>query len=64
MTSDTERRNRPALELYVPEPHARPGDEVDFSHIEVPPAGSVSLPDIAVSPDAIRIWDCTRSSTR
>ena len=54
MTSDTERRNRPALELYVPEPHARPGDEVDFSHIEVPPAGSVSRPDIAVSPDAIR----------
>ena len=54
MTSDTERRNRPALELYVPEPHARPGDEVDFSHIEVPPAGSVPRPDIAVSPDAIR----------
>ena len=49
-----ERRNRPALELYVPEPHARPGDEVDFSHIQVPPAGSVPRPDITVSPDSIR----------
>ena len=28
---DTERRNRPALELYVPEPQARPGDEVVLS---------------------------------
>ena len=51
---DTERRNRPALELYVPEPQARPGDDADFSHIEVPPAGSVARPDITVSPDAIR----------
>jgi 2-oxoisovalerate dehydrogenase E1 component alpha subunit len=32
------RSNRPALELHVPEPEARPGDEIDFSHIAIPPA--------------------------
>ncbi len=50
MTINTERRNRPALELYVPEPDARPGDEIDFSHIVVPPAGSVPRFDVAASP--------------
>jgi 2-oxoisovalerate dehydrogenase E1 component alpha subunit len=54
MTSDTERRNRPALALHVPEPEARPGDEVDFSHIQIPPAGSVARPDISVAPAEIR----------
>jgi 2-oxoisovalerate dehydrogenase E1 component alpha subunit len=54
MTMDMERRNRPALELYVPEPEARPGDEVDFSHIHIPPAGSVPRPDINVAPADIR----------
>ncbi|MDP8912729.1 MAG: 3-methyl-2-oxobutanoate dehydrogenase (2-methylpropanoyl-transferring) subunit alpha [Pseudomonadota bacterium] len=54
MLEPTERRNRPALELYVPEPNARPGDEVDFSHIVIPPAGSVPRPDVAVKPDEIR----------
>jgi 2-oxoisovalerate dehydrogenase E1 component alpha subunit len=47
MNSSPERPNRPALSLHVPEPEARPGDEVDFSHIEVPPAGSVRRPDVA-----------------
>ncbi|MFN3389497.1 MAG: 3-methyl-2-oxobutanoate dehydrogenase (2-methylpropanoyl-transferring) subunit alpha [Allosphingosinicella sp.] len=47
MTRDSERRNRPALSLHVPEPDARPGDAVDFSHIEIPPAGSVRRPDVA-----------------
>ena len=36
MTSKTERRNRPALSLHVPEPEARPGDAVDFSGIAIP----------------------------
>ena len=54
MLEPAERRNRPALELYVPEPEARPGDEVDFSHIEIPAAGSVARPDIAVEAAAIR----------
>jgi 2-oxoisovalerate dehydrogenase E1 component alpha subunit len=47
MNKETERPNRPALSLHVPEPDARPGDEVDFSHIVIPAAGSVSRPDIA-----------------
>ncbi|MEA1015913.1 3-methyl-2-oxobutanoate dehydrogenase (2-methylpropanoyl-transferring) subunit alpha [Sphingosinicella sp. LY1275] len=54
MTSDNGRPNRPALSLHVPEPDARPGDEVDFSHIEIPAAGSVARPDVAVEAAAIR----------
>lgn len=50
MTRDSERPNRPALSLHVPEPAARPGDAVDFSHISVPPAGSVPRPDISAAP--------------
>ena len=49
MTSKTERRNRPALSLHVPEPDARPGDAVDFSAVVIPAAGSVARPDIAAS---------------
>jgi 2-oxoisovalerate dehydrogenase E1 component alpha subunit len=47
MSQDNERPNRPALSLHVPEPEARPGDEVDFSHIAIPAAGSVRRPDVA-----------------
>jgi 2-oxoisovalerate dehydrogenase E1 component alpha subunit len=47
MNRETERPNRPALSLHVPEPEARPGDEVDFSHIAIPAAGSVRRPDVA-----------------
>jgi len=54
MLQPQERPNRPALDLYVPEPNARPGDEIDFSHIVKPAAGSVPRPDINVEPDAIR----------
>jgi 2-oxoisovalerate dehydrogenase E1 component alpha subunit len=54
MLEPTERRNRPALELYVPEPGARPGDEIDFSHIVIPEAGAVRRPDVSVKPDEIR----------
>jgi 2-oxoisovalerate dehydrogenase E1 component alpha subunit len=49
MTHEIERPNRPALSLHVPEPEGRPGDEVDFSHIVVPEAGSVRRPDITVA---------------
>src|SRR3954447_11374854 len=45
MKKQPERPNRPALSLHVPEPNARPGDEPDFSHIDIPPAGSVRRPD-------------------
>ncbi|HEX8644079.1 MAG TPA: 3-methyl-2-oxobutanoate dehydrogenase (2-methylpropanoyl-transferring) subunit alpha [Allosphingosinicella sp.] len=47
MTDQIERPNRPALSLHVPEPEARPGDEVDFSHIEIPAAGTAARPDVA-----------------
>jgi 2-oxoisovalerate dehydrogenase E1 component alpha subunit len=47
MTRQTERPNRPALSLHVPEPEARPGDSPDFSHIAIPAAGSVPRPDVA-----------------
>src|SRR5688572_1151405 len=49
MADKSERRNRPALSLHVPEPDARPGDEVDFSHIVIPPAGSAMRPDVAAA---------------
>src|SRR3954464_4003178 len=45
MNDKPERPNRPALSLHVPEPNARPGDEADFSHLDIPPAGSVRRPD-------------------
>ncbi|WP_106640035.1 3-methyl-2-oxobutanoate dehydrogenase (2-methylpropanoyl-transferring) subunit alpha [Allosphingosinicella vermicomposti] len=54
MTSSNERRNRPALSLHVPEPDARPGEEVDFSGVAIPAAGSVARPDINVAPADIR----------
>ncbi|SMF70315.1 3-methyl-2-oxobutanoate dehydrogenase (2-methylpropanoyl-transferring) subunit alpha [Allosphingosinicella indica] len=54
MTDPMERRNRPALALHVPEPVGRPGDEPDFSHIDVPPAGRVARPDVSERPDAMR----------
>ena len=37
--------NKPALSLHVPEPQYRPGDAVDFSHIDVPDAGAQPRPD-------------------
>src|SRR5688572_18186963 len=50
MADKSERRNRPALSLHVPEPDARPGDEVNFSHIAIPAAGSAPRPDVAAAP--------------
>jgi 2-oxoisovalerate dehydrogenase E1 component alpha subunit len=41
--------NLPPMSLYVPEPPARPGEEADFSHITVPPAGSMPRPDTVVA---------------
>ena len=54
MSTETERPNRPALALHVPEPDARPGDEIDFSHIHIPEAGAVRRPEEAVDPAEIR----------
>ena len=36
------------MRLTVPEPPARPGEEPDFSHIKVSPAGSIPMPAIDV----------------
>jgi 2-oxoisovalerate dehydrogenase E1 component alpha subunit len=49
MAKKSERRNRPALSLHVPEPDARPGDAVDFSDIAIPAAGSAPRPDVNVA---------------
>lgn len=49
-----ETSNRPALALHVPEPEARPGDAVDFSHIEIPAAGSAPRPDVAADASETR----------
>ncbi len=42
------------LHFHVPEPSARPGQEPDFSYLEVPPAGAVERPDIGVDPSEVR----------
>src|SRR3954466_5012942 len=45
MTHRQERPNRPAPSLPLPAPSARPGDEIDFSSIDIPAAGAVRRPD-------------------
>ena len=37
--------NKPALALHIPEPKFRPGDVADFSHLDIPPAGTQPRPD-------------------
>ena len=39
------RGNLPPLSLHVPEPKYRPGDEVDYSDLVIPPAGAQPRPD-------------------
>ena len=41
------RGNLPPLSLHVPEPKFRPGDVVDYSHLQIPPAGAQARPDEA-----------------
>jgi 2-oxoisovalerate dehydrogenase E1 component alpha subunit len=42
-----------ALIFRVPEPPARPGQEPDFSYVNVPQAGEVTRPDVGVDPTEI-----------
>jgi len=42
------------LELYIPEPKARPGDTPDFSDLHIPPAGAVARPDTSARESALR----------
>jgi 2-oxoisovalerate dehydrogenase E1 component alpha subunit len=53
MVQDRDRQNLPPLSLHVPEPHFRPGDEVDFSDLVVPRAGETRRPDEASAPAEI-----------
>lgn len=46
-------KNAP-LELHIPEPKKRPGDVVDFSDIEIPPAGLVKRPKTSAKPASMR----------
>lgn len=39
------RGNLPPLSLHVPEPNFRPGDPVDYSFLDIPPAGALPRPD-------------------
>ena len=41
----TARGNLPPLSLHVPEPNFRPGDPVDYSFLDIPPAGLLPRPD-------------------
>jgi 2-oxoisovalerate dehydrogenase E1 component alpha subunit len=41
---------RKSLQLHVPEPSGRPGQETDFSYLRAAPAGSVRRPPIDVAP--------------
>jgi 2-oxoisovalerate dehydrogenase E1 component alpha subunit len=47
MASEHPRANLKPLSLHVPEPKFRPGDAVDFSAVDIPPAGATRRPDTA-----------------
>ena len=47
-------RNLPPLRLHVPEPQFRPGDDADFSHFDIPPAGTSRRPDEAADAGTMR----------
>ena len=46
-SSHSNRGNLPPLSLHVPEPPYRPGDPVDYSWLDIPPAGTAPRPDEA-----------------
>jgi 2-oxoisovalerate dehydrogenase E1 component alpha subunit len=54
MTAERPRANLPPLTLHVPEPKFRPGDEADFSDVDVPPAGAARRPEASAAPDSFR----------
>ena len=43
-----------SLSFHVPEPEVRPGEQPDFSHVQIPRAGSVPRPPVDVDPSEIR----------
>jgi 2-oxoisovalerate dehydrogenase E1 component alpha subunit len=42
--------NKPGLSLHVPEPKFRPGDAVDFGHVDIGAPGQLSRPDETCHP--------------
>lgn len=54
MAQHRDQRNLPPLSLHVPEPHFRPGDEVDFSDIGIPQVDATRRPDEAAAPADMR----------
>jgi 2-oxoisovalerate dehydrogenase E1 component alpha subunit len=44
------RPNRPQLALHVPEPPFRPGDDPDFSALQIPAAGEAPRPELTAAP--------------
>lgn len=56
------RGNLPPLEFYVPEPRYRPGDVVDYSHLEIAEAGAARRPDEAC--EAKETWPLTTDLIR
>src|SRR5262249_38316937 len=40
----------PRSRLHVPSPPARPGQEPDFSYLQLSPAGALPRPDVTVAP--------------
>ncbi|WP_068076425.1 3-methyl-2-oxobutanoate dehydrogenase (2-methylpropanoyl-transferring) subunit alpha [Novosphingobium lentum] len=62
--------NLPPLSLHVPEPKFRPGDKVDYTHLDIPPAGVQPRPDEGcaaaetnpLATDLIRVLDDDHSA--
>ncbi len=48
------KKNLPPMQLYIPEPPTRPGEEADFSQMEILAAGVTPRPDTAASPREMR----------
>lgn len=46
--------NRPALKLHIPEPQARPGEAVDFTGLDIPPAGNIERPPVDAAEEDLR----------
>ncbi len=45
---------RKPLKLHIPEPKSRPGDEPDFSGLDIPPAGAMPRPPIDTPDEQMR----------
>ena len=65
MPNSSRRSNLPPLQLHVPEPRFRPGYPVDYTYLQIPPAGAQPRPDETCAPvethplclDLVRVLD-------